>query len=129
MSFQFTELQEKWLKALESGEYQQGSCQLFDGSSYCCLGVACCVMGLQKGANCFFAEGYPFGGDLAFGTYRALGLRTPSGRFATPHNDCYSLIDMNDSGKYTFVAIAAYIRANPENVFESIPGNQPLPSC
>lgn len=32
---------ELWAKALESGEYRQGSQSLLDGNKYCCLGVAC----------------------------------------------------------------------------------------
>jgi len=31
-----TEAQEKWLQALESGEYEQGVGALFDGEGYCC---------------------------------------------------------------------------------------------
>ena len=31
----------KWAEALESGEYMQGYGQLYDGETYCCLGVLC----------------------------------------------------------------------------------------
>lgn len=31
----------KWVKALRSGEYQQGQGQLRDGDQFCCLGVLC----------------------------------------------------------------------------------------
>ena len=40
------EFKEKWLAALRSGEYKQGSGLLLDSSNnYCCLGVACIVAG------------------------------------------------------------------------------------
>lgn len=39
------EFAEKWADALESGEYKQGKGKLFDGQSYCCLGVACVLAG------------------------------------------------------------------------------------
>ena len=39
------ELKEKWLAALRSGEYEQGKDSLYNGNSYCCLGV------LQKVAD------------------------------------------------------------------------------
>ena len=46
--FKFTEEQEKWLSALESGEYNQGVGALRTEKGYCCLGVACDVVGLGK---------------------------------------------------------------------------------
>jgi hypothetical protein len=40
----------KWVNALRSGKYTQGTSQLYsrNGQSYCCLGVACAVAGLDK---------------------------------------------------------------------------------
>lgn len=34
-------VKEKWLKALKSGEYQQGTDYLSRGDTFCCLGVLC----------------------------------------------------------------------------------------
>jgi hypothetical protein len=34
-------IKEKWVAALRSGEYKQGTCQLRNGSTFCCLGVLC----------------------------------------------------------------------------------------
>lgn len=44
-------LKAKWVEALRSGEYKQGSGVLFDtyAGSYCCLGVLCKVMGAEFG--------------------------------------------------------------------------------
>lgn len=40
----------KWIKALRSGKYKQGYYRLYSKStnSYCCLGVACVVSGLEE---------------------------------------------------------------------------------
>ena len=36
---------QKWLAALRSGEYEQGQSQLHEFGEFCCLGVACVVVG------------------------------------------------------------------------------------
>ena len=33
----------KWVKALRSGEFEQGTGYLRKGDKFCCLGVACAV--------------------------------------------------------------------------------------
>lgn len=42
---------DKWLAALRSGEYKQGRQQLVNiklgNSTYCCLGVACSIVGIS----------------------------------------------------------------------------------
>lgn len=42
------EFGEKWIEALESGKYERGSCALKDGSEFCCLGVACDIVGIKN---------------------------------------------------------------------------------
>jgi hypothetical protein len=42
------EFKQKWVEALRSGEYEQGSDALYKGGKYCCLGVACVVAGIPK---------------------------------------------------------------------------------
>lgn len=54
------EFAEKWIAALRSGEYEQGGANLlsyeklddttvdFNKKSYCCLGVACALTGVQE---------------------------------------------------------------------------------
>ena len=41
------EIKAKWLEALRSGKYEQGTSYLRDGESYCCLGVLCEISGLN----------------------------------------------------------------------------------
>lgn len=41
----------KWVAALRSGKFQQGSCALYTGGKppeFCCLGVACRVAGISR---------------------------------------------------------------------------------
>ena len=49
----------KWLKALRSGEYEQGESDLFNKktNTYCCLGVACNIAGHQKSLE-IYEESY-----------------------------------------------------------------------
>lgn len=35
------DIKRRWIEALKSGEYEQGSGALRDGDTYCCLGVLC----------------------------------------------------------------------------------------
>ena len=43
-----TKAQERWLTALESGEYKQTRDLLRDDNGFCCLGVACDLSGLGE---------------------------------------------------------------------------------
>lgn len=44
-----SELKEKWVNALRSGEYKQGRNRLVDyGNNFCCLGVLCEVAGFKR---------------------------------------------------------------------------------
>lgn len=38
------EIKKKWLEALRSGNYKQGSHRLRDGNTFCCLGVLCDII-------------------------------------------------------------------------------------
>ena len=95
------ELQEKWVEALESGEYKQGKTYLRDSEDkYCCLGVACEVMGVEK---TYIGDTVRFGNCLVTLSERLmnkLGIEKQS-----------HFIVMNDSGK-SFKEIAQYIRDN-----------------
>lgn len=53
-----TENQEKWVQALESGQYKQGVFQLRTGHSFCCLGVACDISGVSKWYKEYCYDGY-----------------------------------------------------------------------
>jgi hypothetical protein len=117
MTHQFTDLQEKWLTALESGEYQQCHSELHSNGKFCCLGVGCVILGYEIDGNGFKRpDGSRAAGWLDGVDSVQLGLRCGSGLLRIPFNGNDSLYQMNDDGM-TFAEIAAYIRANPENVF------------
>lgn len=40
-----------WIKALQSGKYEQGRNWLRDGNEYCCLGVLCDLWSKEKGVS------------------------------------------------------------------------------
>ena len=43
------EIKQKWVNALRSGEYEQGSEKLYSGRGYCCLGVLCDLYSKENG--------------------------------------------------------------------------------
>ncbi len=121
MEYQFNEAQEAWLKALESGEYQQAMGNLHDGRGYCCLGIGCVVIGLP-----FSQSGYRY---LAAGNeclaprqlINELKLRGEDGDVAglllVNGNPYRTLTSANDFGE-SFVDIARAVRSNPTAVFK-----------
>lgn len=117
-----TELQLKWIEALESGEYKQGKGQLRDGDQYCCLGVACDVYDKatdQSGESGWINK--PMGPHDNSYVYR-YGKHTLTTQLSYPHgadlaeifgiNDSVeeSVMTMNDVDNKNFIEIAAYLR-------------------
>lgn len=100
------QLQRQWLDALKSGEYQQGTKFLCKDGKYCCLGVACEVLGIDRvvedGIVCF--DGMIE--TLNQQTKDRLGLINAS-----------ILMFWNDTG-VSFEEIAKRIETNPGDFFE-----------
>jgi hypothetical protein len=123
--------QEKWVQALESGEYTQGKnflkkrkrhTQTFE---YCCLGVACEVFGKNiltetdtradgviKFSDTPHDEGWS--GSMPPAIMKILKLNT---RIGENHNFS-SLAEQNDRGD-SFAKIAAFIRSEPVGLFKT----------
>jgi hypothetical protein len=140
--------QEAWLKALESGEFNQTTGQLEEpGPKYCCLGVAC-VLAEKEGVKVEryshdYGEAYGdriIGGSLSNqrGVMEWLGLRSLTGmQFvdgrlvgkspSAIEKGYESLTHLNDNGK-TFKEIAAIIRAHPERFFVTSEPNHRSPT-
>lgn len=132
--FEFGPIQIKWLEALESGEYKQADGRLWDkpSDSYCCLGVAAKLAGIEwQDMPEAYDTGFVFGegetlsvsnGFLPVGAADVIGLRGPRGDFAQMVQVCGShadtLANLNDHYKLSFADIAAYIRHDPHNVFK-----------
>lgn len=83
------ELKTKWIAALRSGKYRQGTGQLFKNSTdeHCCLGVLCRAAGTAV-------------------TYQAVH------QSGVPYETQRRLEDLNDTDKRNFQQIADYIEAN-----------------
>lgn len=103
------ELREKWLQALESGEYEQGSSYLRTcNDEFCCLGVLAALSGVEwhqrtgEAKRVFQYETETGAEQFAFSD-RALNMRVGILGYAT------DLAEMNDTGS-SFAEIAAYIR-------------------
>lgn len=107
------EIKTKWIEALRSGKYNQGTGKLFtDGKTteseldeHCCLGVLGCI--LHKPFN---GDGTSFIVDMSSLArdyiYPALGETGLS------NNDMRILYNMNDTQMCTFDEIASYIENN-----------------
>lgn len=109
----------KWVAALRSGEFKQGSKRLKDDDKYCCLGVAC-VLAKREGVipddaswedecqkPCLsLREQFEAVKDW-------LGLQGPEGWM----DDLPSLTVINDDGA-TFSKIADLIESEPKGLFK-----------
>lgn len=133
--------QQKWVEALESGEYHQTTGRLKDDIGFCCLGVACDISGLgtwKVQAEVDGASPYASKEDIVFvldeGTQSWtstslirevmdwLDIRTNEGGYNDGDSeDGYikdqSLIIDNDSEEMSFGDIAQIIRDNAYELF------------
>lgn len=121
----FNETQEKFLAALESGNYKQGIGRLRYGDKFCILGVVCDVYDSSRwnGKN-YSGESACVHSDVK----SALRLRNSWGGFDFYKvNGWYNLIELNDKGKVSFKDIAALIRRCPWLVFINFQSSDVLP--
>lgn len=119
------EHREKWLQALESGNYQQCRGVLQDETGFCCLGVACEISGLGKWENHpeTLSKQYNVGevkiSVLPQKVKDYLGLVSENGDPREYHKNLNPLTMMNDKGD-TFKQIAAHLRANYDKYFKPL---------
>jgi hypothetical protein len=94
-------LRSRWLVALESGEYEQGTDFLRNENTFCCLGVLCNIYNKEN-----WKKGiYVFNG-FEHDTLPPITILQEAGLTAS---DAKSLASLNDSGK-DFEFIARHIR-------------------
>lgn len=122
-----------WVEALKSGNWGQAQGALIRkeesdiGFSYCCLGVAACVVGEAvtsfQGIPGFYDSPRPgqrfvrnewYGSLLPPSTKEALGL-TEDGPFAMWRGKAVSLTMLNDGFNWSFPEIAAVIEAQDDD--------------
>ena len=98
---------EKWVKALRSGRYKQGTGRLrSDDNNFCCLGVAANIAGVP----CEHNEDWS-AYDYKFDENTLLFATIPNGWNGITYEEGDSLAKMNDNGA-TFEEIADYIEEN-----------------
>ena len=131
------------VSALRSGKYKQGTSALRYHDSYCCLGVACDLAGVEwKGTttpNFFYEEEIagptsfltnsegktPFIINLSPKVIDYYGFTNASGEFSDEisldgvlrENEEHSLIELNDGRGFTFDQIADFIETEPKGLF------------
>ena len=113
-----------WVKALRSGDYQQAQGTLRKGDSFCCLGVACDISGVDEWRKVETNDG-TFYYEYLVGNWQSLaveiadyyGMRDGFGGFwIDPGNKISSLSTLNDRG-LSFDEIANIIEKEPEGLF------------
>ena len=113
-----TEAQERWMTALESGEYKQTRSRLRDANGFCCLGVACDVSGLGEWRKLSGLDKFEF--RTSYGARADLGLPfSVREQLGISHDDNRAdrLVELNDHEGKTFAEIAKWIRENADEVF------------
>lgn len=101
----FSPIQNMWIEALRSGKYKQGRRRLFGDDAYCCLGVACELLGIPKKQDSVGAWVFGDGmyGVISSDVAKQLGLHDEFGTARVRPNP--GLMTMNDEG-VSFAAIA-----------------------
>jgi hypothetical protein len=122
-----TEIAEKWVTALESGEYTQGFGVLQQDGKYCCLGVLCELAvkeGIIQPPTLDIDNSYQYGSFETWSTETLpdeviewAQMNSNEGMISLNYDDksyC-SLIDMNDS-RVSFKQIAEKIREHKDKL-------------
>lgn len=111
------DIAEKWVAALRSGDYKQGILNLRNHKDeFCCLGVLCEIMGVEKefSGNRYLYDGC--GAGIMSSVRILTGIKSDLGYLYTPKYSSDScLASMNDQGK-TFSEIADIIEEEWENL-------------
>ena len=114
------EIKQKWVEALRSGEYSQGKLRLYNGRSYCCLGVLCNLYLNEKNEDWYYLAGsgdnyYCNGESERLPQYvmdwAELNRQDPLVSVELDNLDETSLSGLNDDLNYTFAQIADVIEA------------------
>ncbi len=114
-----------WLKALRSGEYEQGFGRLrSEDDEYCVLGVLCDVANPQGWVQLEEKWFYTTGDKIHTTTFafEKMGLRYPSvegylvasyPEMVAPNSSRVSLVSLNDTSKLPFSAMADIVEKSP----------------
>ncbi len=114
-------IRKEWVKALRSGDYEQGEGQLVRDGKYCCLGVLCEIIGMKQSKHIidghkdfiYYGTEYQLAPPKAM---HAVGLNDHHGSFSSS-SDSIALTEANDAGE-SFEFIANIIEEKPEGLFK-----------
>lgn len=107
----------KWVEALRSGKYKQGTINLCRNNKYCCLGVLC-EIAIENGLDISRVDNngnIAFDGDFGGITKKVqewIGIPSSLGIYSGR-----ALSSDNDQGK-TFQEIADIIESEPKGLFK-----------
>ena len=127
MKHKLNDVAKRWVKALRSGDYEQGAESLANveenGITYCCLGVLC-ELAVKEGIirskknKSSIRYGGPTDGKtdlLPDKVVRWAGLKNNDGDRHKP--DTHTLAELNDDYAWSFKKIAKYIEENAKELF------------
>jgi len=100
-----TEVKQKWVEALESGDYKQDTGCLRSSSGYCCLGVLCDLHSKETGVEWDNGVYLNKMSDLPEQVRQWADLD-----YANPRIGEYSAFYLNDTKRKSFREIAALIK-------------------
>lgn len=124
-SFELGPKQKKWLEDLRSGKFEQTEQVLYDGTGYCCLGVACVSLGYEFEIGedddpHYYCQGtcevLPESIKLELKLYDVSGV--PNISHKSEERKVYTLSELNDNAKKSFNEIANIIESHPTWYFE-----------
>lgn len=115
---------QKWIRALRSGEYPRASNALKTDFGYCCLGVLCEISpeverGDEENLDSFGRQNYVYAESKK--VFSSLGL-TPEfcKEIGVSRLLVSKLMNMNDSGLYTFKEIADILEDSVKRAKERV---------
>lgn len=107
------ELRRRWVEALRSGKYEQGRSWLHKQGRFCCLGVACEVMGVEWAGEEEDEDGYYYAMNLLdFPGHSSILPPELTQRLGISTDDHNALAELNDEG-VPFCDIATLIENLP----------------
>jgi hypothetical protein len=99
------DLKAKWVEALRSGEYEQGSLYLRKEGKHCCLGVLCELADIEISEGGVMVAAQPYKTDDYEPIYEIIGGSGVA-------RELWRRNDGNGERKHSFAEIADYIEAN-----------------
>ena len=107
-----------WIAALRSGKYEQGKYRLRVNDKFCCLGVACDILGIESSKGHYGTYVYGFNKSILPSiAANALGISN-TGKFSNENLSDISIClhHLNDIQNMNFIEIADFIEQNEDKL-------------